>query len=136
MTPPLDTEPSATATNGTPDKRNRLRGLFRLALVGMVFLAISLFIGAALWTWIDAAGLTTVDAYLEAIKPWLILWRIILFALVIGAWPHGVDWLATRRNWPSARRQALLGLRWRVAAWWALLELFLAQNLIGRALGY
>lgn len=131
-----DTEPADTATNGTPSKRNRLRGLLRLALLGILFLVISSLIGATLWTWIGASGLNTVDAHLEAIKPWFMLWRGVLFGLVIGFWPRWVGWLATQRNWPSARRQDLLGLRWRVAAWWVILELLLAQNLIGRALGH
>lgn len=123
-----DTEPAGT---GTPPSRKRLRGLLRLAVIGILFLVLSALIGYALWTWIDVSGLNTVDAHLEAIKPWFMLWRIVLFALVIGSWPHWIGWLATRRNWPSARRQALLGLRWRIAAWWVILELLLAQNLIG-----
>lgn len=136
MTHRREAEPTDTATNGTPPKRNRLRGLLRLALLGMLFLVISSLIGAALWTWIGASGTNTVDAYLEVARPWLVVWRVVLFGLVIGFWPRWIGWLATRRNWPSARRQALLGLRWRVAAWWVILELLLAQNLIGRALGY
>lgn len=110
--------------------------MLRLALLGMLFLVLSALIGYALWTWIGIAGLGTVDAHLKAVRPWFMLWRIVLFALVIGFWPQWSDWLSTRRNWPPARLQALLGLRWQVAAWWTILELFLAQNLIGRALGY
>ncbi|MDX1252291.1 MAG: hypothetical protein IDH49_08620 [Gammaproteobacteria bacterium] len=136
MTERLDTDPADTAANSAPPKRNRRRHLLRLALLGMVFLVISALIGAALWTWIGASGMNTVDAHLHAAKPWFMLWRVALFALVIGFWPQWTNWLAKRRRWPPERRQALLGLRWRVAAWWVVLELLLVQNLLGRALGY
>lgn len=131
-----DTEPADTAVQGTPPTRNRLHGLLRLALFGMLFLIISALMGFGLWSWIGASGMNVVDAHLDAARPWFMVWRIVLFALVIGFWPRWVGWLATQRKWPSARRQDLLGLRWRVAAWWVILELLLAQNLIGRALGY
>lgn len=113
-------------------KRNRL---LSLALLVVLFLVLSALIGYALWTWIGASGLNAVDAHLTAARPWLMGWRVVLFALVIGFWPQWTGWLATHRNWPAERRQALLGLRWRVAAWWIVLELLLVQNLIGRALG-
>ncbi len=141
MTHHPGTEPADTAANGTPPrapfraKRNRLRRLLRLALLGMLFLVISSLIGAALWTWIGASGMNAVDAHLKAARPWLMVWRVVFFSLVIGFWPQWVRWLATRWNWSAERHQALLGLRWRVAAWWALLELLLAQNLMGRVFG-
>lgn len=135
MTPRLDTEPADTVTHGIPPKRNRLRRLLRLALLGMLFLVISSLIGAALWTWIGASGMNAVDAQLDAARPWLMGWRVVLFASVIGFWPQWTAWLAARRQWPPERRQALLGLRWRVAAWGIVLELLLVQNLLGRALG-
>jgi hypothetical protein len=131
-----DTEPADTATHDIPPQRHRLRRLLRLALLGMLFLVLSALIGYALWTWIGASGLNAVDAHLDAARPWFMAWRVVFFASVIGFWPQWTSWLAARRHWPPERRQALLGLRWRVAAWWAILELLLAQNLIGRALGY
>lgn len=138
----LDTEPADTAAHSAPPlvpfraKRNRLRRLLRLALLGMLFLVISSLTGAALWTWIGASGLNAVDARLDAARPWLMGWRVVLFGLVIGFWPQWTGWLAARRQWPPERRQALFDLRWRVAAWGIVLELLLVQNLIGRALGY
>lgn len=134
MTSP-DTEPTDTATHGIPPKRNRRRRLLRLALLGMLFLVISTLIGAALWTWIGASGMNSVDAQLDAARPWFMVWRVVFFASVIGFWPQWTGWLAARRQWPPARHQAVLRLRWRVAAWWAILEVFLAQNIIGRVVG-
>lgn len=135
MTNRLDTEPADTATHGIPPKQNRRRRLLRLALLGMLFLVISTLIGAALWTWIGASGMNAVDAHLDAARPWFMVWRVVFFASVIGFWPQWTRWLAARRQWPPERHQAVLGLRWRVAAWWAILELFVAQNLIGRVFG-
>lgn len=131
----LDTEPADTATHGAPPKRNRLRRLLRLALLGMLFLVISTLIGAALWTWIGASGMNAVDAQIDAARPWFMVWRAVFFALVIGFWPRWAGWIATRRNWPAERSQTLLGLRWRVAAWGIVLEVLLVQNLIGRVFG-
>ena len=134
MTRP-DTEPADTAVHGIPPKRNRRRRLLRLALLGMLFLVISTLIGAALWAWIGASGMYAVDAQLDAARPWFMGWRVVFFALLIGFWPQWTAWLAARRQWPPERCQALLDLRWRVAAWWAILEVFLAQNIIGRVVG-
>lgn len=135
MTNRLDTEPAATATDGLPPTRTRRRRLMRLVWLGIVFLLLIALIGAALWAWIGAVGINTVDAQLEIVRPWLLMWRVGLFALVIGFWPRWSHWLAVRRQWSLERRQALLDLRWRVAAWWAILEVFLVQNLMGKVVG-
>lgn len=49
-------------------------------------------------------------------------------AIAVGFWPQGIAFLGKRHGWPEPRMNFMLGLRWRVALWLAVVELVLVQN--------
>ncbi len=98
-----------------------------LALNGL-FLLLAALTGLLLARQMGQGGLDAVDANLRAASPWFLGLRITLMAAAVGFWPQGVALLARRQGWPERRTAFMLGLRWRVALWLAVLELVLVQN--------
>jgi hypothetical protein len=71
---------------------------------------------------------------LETARPWLLLWRLVLFGVLIGFWPVWVRFLTRWRRLTDAQSARLVGARWTIAVWLVVLELVLGQNVVGRFL--
>ena len=103
-------------------------GVFGFLALNTLFAVLA----AVLWLLLERqweqGGLEAVDAWLGALAPWFLGARLGLLFVAIGFWPQGIGWLAGRYRWPDGRREFMLGLRWRVAAWLAAIELILVQN--------
>jgi hypothetical protein len=91
-------------------------GLLLLALLGSL-------------AWQAVAPAPRVASQLASARPWLALWRAVLFIGLIGAWPRLCARWAVRCGWSAARRDALAAARWRVAGWLMVLEALLVQDL-------
>ena len=86
------------------------------------------------WTWI--LGVDSLQRGIDALKPWLLAWRILLFGILIGGWPLWVSWLAWWADLDASRQQAILDQRWYVALWLVVIELVLGQGVTARFFGY
>lgn len=111
------------------------RTLGRRLIAVLLFAAIVLLSGALLRTWIDASSLEQVTATLENARPWLTLWRLALFGVVIGYWPRWIGWIAKKKQWSESEHQHWLEQRGRIAVWWLIIELFVIQNTLGVLFG-
>lgn len=84
--------------------------------------------GVVLWT--VQSGHSSVERSIEATKPYLALWRVFLFLVLIGGWNHWVKpiagWSRMNDDWIQYARSQ----RWRFAAWLILIELILVQGLL------
>lgn len=98
-----------------------------LALNGL-FLVLAALAGLWLARQTGQGGLDAVDSSLRAASPWFLRLRLGLMAAIVGFWPQGIACLGKRRDWPKPRTAFMLGLRWRVALWLAVVELALIQN--------
>jgi hypothetical protein len=85
--------------------------------------------------WSHLAGPAAVAAGLEAARPWLLLWRLALYGLLLGGWGWGVERIAAAKGWRPEHTAFVRRQRLRIAVWLALFELVLVQNVVGRALG-
>lgn len=74
-------------------------------------------------------GLEAVDRGLEAAKPYLALWRLVLFLALIGGWRHWIGLLASWGGLDETRTRFALAQRWRMAAWLIVVEAVLVQEL-------
>jgi len=110
----------------------RPRGKLRAA--GTFFVAVLVVLGFALVlrTFVDV---TVLGQWIDAARPYLMVWRFALFVAIFGAWPYWIRKLAERRDWETSVAVYWLNQRWRLAAWWIAIELILVQNVIGRILG-
>lgn len=58
----------------------------------------------------------------------LFIWRMVLIAALIAAWPHLCRWWVKERPLSDERWQQLLAFRWRLAGLLLLTELFIVQG--------
>jgi len=100
-------------------------------------LALLLFAAAALLTAsaIELFGYQAVRALLDSARPWATAVKWIGLTAVIVRWREFIDWAAARWSIDDDYKNYLISMRWKVAAALLALELLLAQNLVGRALG-
>jgi H+/Cl- antiporter ClcA len=101
------------------------------AVLGL-FAGLTLLAGLCLLAWSHYQDMETIASQLEATRPWLAVWRLTVFLVLIGGWPYWMAWLGRGRGWSEARRKALRAQRWRIALWLIVLELVLVQNVVGR----
>lgn len=108
-------------------KRSKGKQVYRglLLLFGIGLLASVLLV--TVWTW--QAGSDAVRQGLQAAKPWLLAWRLLLFAVLIGGWPYWVGCLARRGRLDERLYRHALSQRWRVAAWLLVIEILLVQGI-------
>lgn len=78
--------------------------------------------------WTGHSGPEAVPQGLQAAKPWLAAWRLILFAIVIGGWRHWIDRLADWAGLNERQRRDVLARRWRVASWLLVIEALLVHG--------
>jgi len=116
--------------NNVIDRRPRRK----LRAIGAFLLAVLVVLGFALVlrTFVDV---NVLGLWIDAARPYLMVWRFALFAAIFVAWPYWIRKLADRRGWESSVAVYWLNQRWRLAAWWVAIELILVQNLIGLVLG-
>ena len=114
------------ALDHRPRRKRRAVGVFLLGLGVVVGFAL------ILRTFVDV---TVLGQWVDSARPYLMVWRFALFAVIFGAWPYWMRKLAERRGWETSLAVYWLNQRWRLAAWWIAIELILVQNVIGRILG-
>jgi len=90
-------------------------------------------LGTLGWGWVE--GPAAVARGIEAARPWLALWRLTLYALLVGGWGYAVDRIAAAKGWQPEYTAWVRRRRWRIAAWLVILELVLVQNVVGQFLG-
>ncbi len=103
-------------------------GLFWFVALNGLFVVLATLTGILLARQVEQSGLDAVDGGLRAASPWFMGIRITLMATAVGFWPQGIAFLGKRQRWPERRTAFMLGLRWRVALWLAVVELVLVQN--------
>lgn len=76
-------------------------------------------------------GVAAASAWQASARPWLLAWRLLLFAVLIGGWPWWTDLVGAYCRLDGGQRQFLLSLRWRLAAYLLAFEvLFNAADLL------
>lgn len=114
--------------------RQDWKRLRRLLWGGLFVLLLLLIGGTGLWVGLD--GAEHVNATLATAKPFLLMWRMTLYAGLLVFWPHVAAWLGRRGQLDAETCRRLLGLRWRLTALIVAGELLLAQKLLVRLLNF
>ncbi len=107
--------------------------MFGLALL-TGFVAVTFGTGLGLFFWSEYQPPAEITRRLVAVKPWFLLWRLLLFGSLIAFWPAVCRCLARWRKLTDIQHQRLRSGRWQVAVWLLALELLLGQNVVGKSI--
>ena len=97
---------------------------------GAVLVLLTLALGIAVWASRD--GVTAVHAGLIAAAPWLLVWRLSLFTLLMLYWRELADRLCQTLSLGADSRVAIGHWRWRAGIGLILMDLVLVEDAIGR----
>ena len=110
----------------------RLKHMSLMTASVLLFTVLCLGVAIGLAVWVEHTSPVDIAQTLERVQPWLLLWRLVLFAVVIGGWPTWARLITRWQSWSEAQYERLVAARWTVALWLTVLELALGQNILGR----
>ncbi|MCF6283407.1 MAG: hypothetical protein L3J28_14600 [Candidatus Polarisedimenticolaceae bacterium] len=105
---------------------------FGMAVLTMLVILVG--IGVATWQFFENPK--AIQGHLEAAKPYLFGWRMLLLGTLITLWPHLMAWFGQHSNWSSEKLNFAISWRWRAALWLLVVEVGLIQGVIGTFLRY
>jgi hypothetical protein len=89
-------------------------------------------IAIGLIAWAERDSVEAINSRLAALAPWLVLWRISLFAALVVYWNELARWAARAFALDDKSGAELVRWRWRAAAGLLLMDLVLVEDLIGK----
>jgi len=92
----------------------------------MASIAISLII------WAEQASVEKINTRVAQLTPWLVLWRIGVFAILVLYWNELAGWAVKAFGLDAESGLELARWRWRAATGLVLMDLVLVEDLIGR----
>lgn len=100
----------------------------RVFLALLAFGALAATVAGGLSLWRLSTHEDEIARSVEAARPWMLTWRVLIFVSIVGFWRRIATGLAARYGLNERQRRALIHARWRVAAWWIVLDLVLVEN--------
>jgi hypothetical protein len=88
-------------------------------------------VGIGLATWAKFEGPSAVRATLQDAAPWLLLWRLTVWSLLMIGWGPMSTGIARYLGLSVSSEQALRAWRWRAGAGLVLIDLVLVEDLVG-----
>jgi hypothetical protein len=89
-------------------------------------------IAVTLILWAERESVEHIRTHVSQVAPWLVLWRIGLFAILIVYWRELADWITKTFALDPQSRADLVRWRWRATSGLMLMDLVLVEDLIGR----
>jgi hypothetical protein len=112
-------------------KQSPLRWAMGFTLIcGIALVAMA--IGVAAWA--EHEGLATISARLVLAAPWLLMWRLVLFSLLMLYWCELSGEICRVCRFDRDTRAALRQWRWRAGVGLVAMDLVLVEDLIGHTL--
>ena len=111
-------------------KQDSQRGtkVFKTLVMMACVLALIIIIGLAVS--LSYSNVGTIDKFMLQSRPWLGVWRLLLFLIVFGFWPK---WSVLYAGWASMNTEQLelmLAYRWRMALWVLVMEAVFSQKIL------
>lgn len=111
------------------EKQSSQRGtkiLKTLVLMTCVFVLIII----GLIVSVTYSNVEAIDQFMLQSRPWLGVWRLLVFLIIFGFWPK---WSVLYAGWASMNTEQLalmLAYRWRMALWVLVMEGVFSQNIL------
>jgi hypothetical protein len=101
---------------------------FRLIMIA--FAVCTLFVTVLVCLITYFYGFDVMVAGHKAAKPYLVLWRLFTFIVIIGGWNRWMKWLTQWADLTPQQHQLNMHYRWRFACWLIVIEALLVQNIL------
>jgi len=89
-------------------------------------------LAVSLMIWAEQESVENINSHVAQMAPWLLLWRIGVFAILVLFWDELAGWAAKAFALNSESGVELARWRWRAATGLVLMDLVLVEDLIGR----
>ncbi len=114
----------------TNEKQSSQRGakVFKTLVVMTCLFALIIIIGLAVS--LSYSNVEAIDQFMLLSRPWLGVWRLLLFLIVFGFWSK---WSVLYAGWVSMNTKQLelmLAVRWRMALWGLVMEAVFSQKTV------
>ena len=104
----------------------------RWGLLGLVIgfvLVGAIVLGLTVWARRD--GVLAIHSALADAKPWLLIWRLMLYSVLMTFWREIMEWLSQYLAVSTRAQAQLVGWRWRAGMGLLLMDLILVEDLLG-----
>jgi len=91
-----------------------------LAVVIIIVLAVSL----------SYSNVEAIDQFMLQSRPWLGVWRLLVFLIIFGFWSKGSVLYADWASMNTEQLELMLAYRWRMAVWVLLMEAVFSQKIL------
>ena len=102
--------------------------IFKTLVIMTCMFALIIIIGLAVS--LNYSNVEKIDQLMLLSRPWLGVWRLLLFLIVFGFWPK---WSVLYAGWASMNTEQLelmLAYRWRMALWVLVMEAVFSQKIL------
>ena len=105
------------------------RWFWRLSVLTVV---LALTLGTLVMHALQSSSVVAIQSSIHAYTPLLTGLRLTVIGLIAYLWPRLIQYAHQTGRIQEERKTALLSLRWQTVGWLLIIELLLAQNLLGR----
>jgi len=97
----------------------------------LAFIVLAGSISLGLLAWARRDGVLAIHSALADAKPWLLIWRLMLYSVLMTYWRELMEWLSQHLELARPAQAQLVGWRWRPGMGLLLMDLILVEDLLG-----
>ena len=112
------------------EKKDLPRGtrVFKALVIMTCMFALIIIIGLAVS--LNYSNVEVIDQFMLQSRPWLGVWRLLLFLIVFGFWPKWSVFYASWTSMNTEQLELMLAYRWRMALWVLVMEAVFSQKIL------
>ena len=102
--------------------------IFKTLVIMTCMFALIIIIGLAVS--LNYSNVEKIDQLMLLSRPWLGVWRLLLFLIVFGFWPKWSVFYASWTSMNTEQLELMLAYRWRMALWVLVMEAVFSQKIL------
>ncbi len=121
-------EPFKTSSVAAEFSRKKGVRAYQWLFISGSLLALGILI--ALVIAISINNVEVISQWQQITSPWLSIWRLFLFLILMGGWRYWSELYAQWANLDESQLSQMLSYRWRIALWLLIMEAIFSQHLL------
>ena len=121
-------EPFKTSSASEKYSRKKGASVYRWLFISCSLLALGILIALIVSVSINNTGV--IERWQNLTSPWLSIWRLFLFLVLIGGWRYWSEFYTQWANLNESQLSQMLSYRWRIALWLLIMEAIFSQHLL------